>query len=170
HLDGGRLALCCSRGRSVLPTRGGLVDELGDDGSDRHRCSHHGDLAARKAGCVTASLRSWQSVHQRTVPAIDGRSWRQLFDEPLGQCLGQRRNGELLLVAEDREGCTQNVSDTKRGQGRCVRLHRALLQSQTTSLDDRLYEPYGVRDEGRISLSTCHPNRGQLKLNFRLKP
>lgn len=35
-----------------------------------------------------------------------------------------------------------------------------LLQSEAPSLDDRIYEPYGVRDEGRISLSGCHPNPG----------
>src|SRR5436190_17561188 len=32
----------------------------------------------------------------------DGRSRRRLFDEPFGQRLGQCRDGELLLVVEDR--------------------------------------------------------------------
>ena len=39
----------------------------------------------------------------------------------------------------------------RRGQGRCVRLHRALLQSQTPSLDDRLSQPNGVRDADWIT-------------------
>ena len=41
---------------------------------------------------------------------------RRLFDEPVGQRLGQRRDGELLLVAQDRANGAQNVSDTGRGQ------------------------------------------------------
>jgi hypothetical protein len=53
-------------------------------------------------------------------------------------------------------------------EGRCVRLHRALLQSKTPSLDARIYQPYGVRDESRISLSQCQPNRQQpIHLNKR---
>ena len=86
---------------------------------------------------------------------------RRLFDEPFGQRLGQRRDGELLLVAQDRANSAQNVSDAGRGKSRCVRLHRALLQLEASSLDDRISEPYGVRDEGWISLSGCHPNRVQ---------
>ena len=35
-----------------------------------------------------ASLGSRQPVHQRAVPAADGRSWRHLLDEPLWQLLG----------------------------------------------------------------------------------
>ena len=87
--------------------------------------------------------------------------WRRLLDEPLGQRLGQRRDGELLLVAEDRANRRQNVPDARRSQSRCVRLHRTLLQCQTQALDDRISEPYGVRAEGWISLTVCHPNRVQ---------
>ena len=63
------------------------------------------------------------SQQQRAVPAADGRSRRRLFDEPIRQRLGQRRDGELLLVAQDRTNSTQNVSDERRGTSRCVRLH-----------------------------------------------
>ena len=56
---------------------------------------------------------------------------RRLLDEPLGQRLGQRRDGELLLVAQDRANSAQNVSDAGRGKSRRVRLHRALLQSRS---------------------------------------
>jgi len=45
---------------------------------------------------------------------------------------------------------------------------RALLQSETQALKDRLYEPYGVREPGGISLSGCHPNRMQAKRCTRL--
>ncbi len=48
--------------------------------------------------------------------------------EPLRQCLGQRGNGELLLLAEDRANSAQSVSITQRGQGGRVRLHRGLLR------------------------------------------
>src|SRR5215472_10585064 len=39
--------------------------------------------------------------------------------------------------------------------------HRALLQFETQALQDRLYEPHGVREASWISLSGCHPNRVQ---------
>ena len=46
----------------------------------------------------------------------------------------------------------------------CVRLHRALLQLKTQALDDRVSEPYGVRAEGWIRLTACHPNRVQARV------
>jgi hypothetical protein len=39
------------------------------------------------------------------------------------------------------------------------------LQSETQALDDRISEPYGVREPGGISLSRCHPNRVQARLS-----
>jgi putative transposase len=60
--------------------------------------------AAMTAQLVTDALvmAIWrQPVHQRAVPEADGRSRRRLLDEPFGQCLGQRGDGELLLLAED---------------------------------------------------------------------
>jgi hypothetical protein len=36
-----------------------------------------------------------------------------------------------------------------------------LLQCKTQALDNRLYEPHGVRDQGWITLSGCQPNRQQ---------
>ena len=90
---------------------------------------------------AAASLRSRQPVHQRAVPAADGRARRRLLDEPLRQRLGQRGDGELLLVAQDRAHGAQDLPHPGRGQGRCVRLHRALLQSAATALDDRLSQP-----------------------------
>ena len=41
-----------------------------------------------------------------------------------------------------------------------------LLQSETPALDDRIFEPYGVRAAGWISLSGCQPNRVQLNQQF----
>ena len=67
-----------------------------------HRCAHHGDLAARQARRPAAPFRSRQPIHQRAVPAADGRSRHHLLDEPIRQCLGQCGDGELLLVAQDR--------------------------------------------------------------------
>lgn len=88
YLDGRRLALCSGRDRPLLAPGGGLVDEFIDDGPTRRRCAGDGDLAARQARCSAASLRSRQPVYERAVPAADGRSWRCLLDEPLGQLLG----------------------------------------------------------------------------------
>ena len=39
---------------------------------------------------------------------------RHLLDEPLGQRLGQRGDGELLLLAQDRTDSAQNVPNERR--------------------------------------------------------
>ena len=61
--------------------------------------------------------------------------------EPIRQRLGQCRDGELLLVAENRTHDAQELSNEKRGQGRRVRLHRAVLQHDPTSFDNRIPQP-----------------------------
>src|SRR5665213_1617295 len=71
-VDGGGLALCRRRHRSVLPARGRLVDEHRNDSTARHRRSGDGNLATWQARRAAASLRSWQSIQQRAVPADDG--------------------------------------------------------------------------------------------------
>jgi len=43
--------------------------------------------------------------------------------------------------------------------GCCARA--ASGRAETQALDDRISEPYGVREPGGISLSGCHPNRVQ---------
>ena len=62
-----------------------------------------------KPDALLASFRSRQPIHQRTVPAADGRSRRRLLDESVRQRLGQRGDGELLLVVEDRADYAQSV-------------------------------------------------------------
>ena len=66
------------------------------------------------------------------------RQRHRLQHEPIRQRLGQRGDGELLLVAEDRANGTQNLPHQERGQSRCVRLHRAVLQRDPASFDDRI--------------------------------
>lgn len=83
-----------------------------------------------------------QPVHQRAVPAPDGRQRHCLQHEPFGQRLGQRGDGELLLAAQERAYRPQDLSQQERGQGRCVRLHRAVLQRRPTPFDDRLSQPH----------------------------
>jgi len=58
-------------------------------------------------------LRSRQSVHQRAVPAVAGRSWCRLLDEPFRQRVRQCGDGELLLVAQDRAHSSQNLSNQR---------------------------------------------------------
>jgi hypothetical protein len=40
------------------------------------------------------------------------------------------------------------------------------IQSKASALDDRIPEPYGVRKQGRVSLSGCQPNRVQANLAY----
>lgn len=79
-----------------LPPGGGLVDEGRDDRRVRDRRTDDGDLAPGKAGCPAASLRPGQPVCQRAVPEAHDRQRHHLLDEPLRQCLGQCRDGELV--------------------------------------------------------------------------
>ena len=58
-------------------------------------------------------LRPGIAIYQRAVPAADGRSRYHLFDEPVGQCLGQCCDGELLLVAENRADSSQGLQDER---------------------------------------------------------
>ncbi len=80
-------------------------------------------------------------IYERAVPAPHGRSWHHLLDEPLRKCLGQRSNGELLLITENGENGTQGISHEERRQSGRVRLHRALLQPETSPLDTGLSQP-----------------------------
>jgi transposase InsO family protein len=69
------------------------------------------------------NLRSCQPIQQRAVPAVDGRSQRRLLNEPVRQRLGQRGDGKLLLVVENRTDWAQNVPNEGRRQGRRLRLY-----------------------------------------------
>jgi putative transposase len=51
---------------------------------------------------AAASFGSRQPVRKRSVPALDGGPRHRLLDEPRRQRLGQRRDGKLLLLDEDR--------------------------------------------------------------------
>jgi len=77
NLDCGRLALCGRRDRPVLASCRRLFDERGND-----RALVTDDLVMaiwrRGKPDARASLRPRQSIHQRAVPAADGRSWCRL--------------------------------------------------------------------------------------------
>jgi len=90
---------------------------------------------------AAASFRSGKPIYERAVPAPHGRPRHHLFDEPLRKCLGQRRNGELLLITENGENGTQGISHEERRQSGRVRLQRALLQPETSPLDAGLSQP-----------------------------
>src|ERR1039458_986970 len=72
-----------------------------------------------------------------------------------------RGEGYLPAFSEDHGRVGVDCSGSPRPESRRVRLHRALLQSKTQALDNRLYESYGVRAAGGISLGGCQPNRVQ---------
>ena len=97
-----------------------------------------------------------------------GRQRRNLQHEPVGQRVGQCGNGELLLFVENRTDSAQDLSHSRRGQGRRIRLHRMLLQSKAAALDARLSQSNGVRNAGPISLGWCLRNQVRAKLLFLL--
>ena len=59
------------------------------------------DEGDRQVANVPSNLLDRQFEAERAVPAPDGRQRHRLQHEPIRQCLGQRGDGELLLVAED---------------------------------------------------------------------
>jgi hypothetical protein len=67
-----------------------------------------------------------------------------------------------VIVAEDRAHRPQDLQDEGRGRADVFDyIERALLQSEAQALDHRISGPYGVRAEGRTSLSACQQNRVQ---------
>ena len=69
--------------------------------------------------------------------------------DAVGQRLGQRGDGELLLIAQKRADCPQGLPDKRPGAGRCVRLCRTLLEPNLAPLDHWLCQPYGIREDRR---------------------
>lgn len=63
-----------------------------------------------------------------------------LFDEPIRQRLGQRGDGELLFLPEDRADQAPSPSDTRRRGPTCSITSRGSTTRPQT-LDDRLYQP-----------------------------
>ena len=59
--------------------------------------------------------------------------------------LGQRGDGELLLDTEDRALRSYGLPHQGAGQGRCVRLHRAVLQPVQETLKIELPQPGSIR-------------------------
>lgn len=55
-------------------------------------------------------------------------------------------NGGLLLSAEDRADCPQGLPHARRSPCRYLRLHRAILQSATTSLEAGYISPMAFED------------------------
>ena len=52
------------------------------------------------------------------------------------------------------------------GVAEASRSPRPLLQYETPAFDDRLREPYGVREAGWISLGGCQPDRVEAKVRM----
>lgn len=59
--------------------------------------------------------------------------------------LGQRGDGELLLDTEDRALRLDGLPHQRAGEGRCVRLHRAVLQPVQETLKIELPSPGSIR-------------------------
>jgi len=66
------------------------------------------------------------------------RVWYALLDEPQGKLLGQCPYGKLLQQLEERTGSRQALPDAPGREGRSVRIHRSVLQPQSSSFVARL--------------------------------
>jgi Dolichyl-phosphate-mannose-protein mannosyltransferase len=90
---------------SSMPLHKVLDTETSETGGRPH---------AQQSGWLLSQGRRTKKSYRRRRRALGARC--RLFDEPLGKCLGQRRDGELLLVAQDRAHRSQNVPDPRRGE------------------------------------------------------
>jgi transposase len=70
-------------------------------GPVRRRRADQGALASGQARRAAAPLQPRQPIYERAVPAPAGRERYDLQREAVGQCMRQRGDGELLLLAED---------------------------------------------------------------------
>ena len=75
------------------------------------------------------------------VPAVDGRQWRRLFDEPFRRRVGQRRHGKLLLVAENRTDRRKGLPDARDAARADMFDYIENLQYDPQALDQRLPQP-----------------------------
>jgi hypothetical protein len=87
--------------RSVLASRGGVVNEGCHDSSDGDRCPDDGDLAHRSATRNAASPGLRQSINQRALALPYGSKRCDMPDEPFRNCRGQCGNGKPPLIAQD---------------------------------------------------------------------
>ena len=65
--------------------------------------------------------------------------------------LGQRGDGKLLLDVEDRALRSHGPPDQGAGQGRCIRLHRAVLQPVQETLKSELPQPGSVQGAAALN-------------------
>lgn len=107
--------------------------------SERVRLSQHSEVAK----AMDYMLKRWDNF---TRFLADGRICltNNTAERALrGIALGRK---SWLFAGSDRGGEARRrdlpiLSHQERGQGRCVRLHRALLQRHQTSFDDRVSQP-----------------------------
>ena len=114
-------------------------------------------------------FRSRRPGRLRRVSQAARSAWRHRIDEPQGQLSGQRPDGKLLQLAENREGSSDTVSNPAPGRGRAVRVHRDLLQPAAAAFEYRLSDTGsskdGYDDQARsmIKLAPCPGSRGKVK-------
>src|SRR5262249_10793770 len=102
------------------------------------------------------SFRPGLPVHEHRIPPGTRLGGHLRQHEPKGQLLGQRRRRELLRHPQSRARLRPDLAHTKRPEGRCLRVHRGLLQSSSPSLVHRLQNP---PPSSRASMpSTERPN------------
>src|SRR5690606_6335846 len=144
-LDERGLAVPCRVDGSVQPQDRRLGDRVAFDGGPGAARAGVCDRVPETTEATAASHGSRQPVRQpylsRNLEAP--RSAPQ--HEPEGQLLGQRADGELVLLDEDGARLRTAAADARGLSRRDLRVHRDVLQSGAAALVDRLPEPRRVR-------------------------
>src|SRR5262245_5964874 len=138
-----RQTVCGGNSRSLLAVCRGLGDQRSERPAPRAGGAHAGAEPAVPGDGAAPSLRSWVHVCERRLPAATGRVRHQVQHEPDRRLLRQRRDGSILLDAQD--GARRWLRDPRPGQARAVRVHRRVLQHTASALDASLRESGGVR-------------------------
>ena len=130
----------------------GVLTAVPTDDPDARHVVPYLDWLRRHRGLSEITVRSHAEGLRQLLPVIgsDPAGWTPTT---LRTAILDRRG------REGRGGLKRTV--TRCGKGRCVRLHRKVLQHGQKTLDHWLSQPGRVRKEGRVSLTACPRNPQQ---------
>ena len=127
-----------------------------------HRRPDHGHLAQGQARGAAASFRSRQPVHQRDMPAPDGRSRHRLLMSRAGNCWDNAAMESFFSSLKTERTARKTYRTRDEARADVFDYIECFYNPEATTFDHRLYQPYGVRGLGRSNVSECPRNRQQL--------
>jgi len=136
-----------------------LRHEFPDDPGSSFWPSHVPDgCEAATAGRIDSSLRSRQPVWLKELSEADESIQDATIDEPQGQLLRQRTDGEFLRHAQNGACTSPRISHPARGDSRDQRIYRSVLQSAEATCQPGESLPGSILEEINRSVRGCRAN------------